>query len=93
MKKLSKSKLPVFKSIDCTGCKLPRKIYAKSLCSNCYYKNNLMRLATECKHAGLKPHYSKGQCRNCYLMDYYTLRKDKRSAKKNSTAADVCEDH
>ena len=58
-----------------------RKVYAKGLCSNCYYKSSRMRPATSCAHAGVLPHYSKGQCRNCYLMDYYTLRKQKTGLK------------
>lgn len=51
------------------------KIYARKLCSKCYYKSNQVRSATKCVHTGLRPHYSKGRCRSCYLQLYYLNRK------------------
>lgn len=62
----------------CGTCKNMRPIYARDLCSKCYYKCARLKRASKCQHAGVKPHYSKGLCRECYLMVYYQNRKKNR---------------
>ena len=59
----------------CQTCRKVRQIYARNLCSKCYYKCSRLKKASKCKHSGVRPHYSKGLCRECYLRFYYKKRK------------------
>ena len=61
----------------CTSCKRVCKIYARKLCTTFYYQSNRLKKCTKCRHAGTRPHYSKGLCRKCYLTSYYMIRKGK----------------
>ena len=63
-----------------TGCEHQhRRIFARNLCSGCYYRSSRSKKAWVCEHTN-KVHYAKGLCQNCYLSCYY---RDRKSNKNN----------
>lgn len=65
------------------------QIYARSMCSRCYYKCSRLKRASKCQHKDTRPHYSKGLCRECYLRFYYKQRKEKKE--QQMMAAEMAE--
>ena len=53
-----------------------RRVFAKNMCVSCYYQREGKKNAWACEHKK-KKHYSKGLCQNCYLTNYYRMRRAK----------------
>jgi hypothetical protein len=75
----------------CAACNNLRQIYYRDLCQRCYFKSSKLKRATKCQHAGIRPHYSKGKCRECYLMCYYQSRKKKNEQKSEGNEGERSE--